>query len=387
MRAYNLVSKPHGGRLVKRVAEGRRKDMLIEEISQMPSLNITMDTAIEIENIAYVIYSPLEGFLTEEEYQFCLEKMRLPSDVPWTIPIILDVSRDKANDFTVSDTIALMLGNTPIGILEVDDLYRYSKHDLMLRVFKTTDPNHPGVQKVIAMNDILLGGKITLITEPPNQFYRYTLRPVETRVLFREYGWETIVAFQTRNAPHTGHEFLQKIAMSLADGVFINPVIGKKKSGDFRDEAILAAYDSLIEHYYPKNSVILSILRYEMRYAGPREAVHHAIMRKNFGCTHIIVGRDHAGVGSYYGPYEAQEIFKQFPDLGITPLFFREFFYCRKCSSVVNERICPHDDSYRLTFSGTKLRELIIRGETPPPEFMRPEVFETIKTIPNPFVD
>jgi sulfate adenylyltransferase len=382
-----MVSKPHGGRLIKRVAEGRRKEMLIEEIPKMPSLVITMDTAIEIENIAYGVYSPLEGFLTEEDYHYCLEKMRLTSDIPWTIPIILDIGEDEMRKFTLSDTIALMLGDIPIGVMEIEDIYRYSKQDIVEKVFKTKDPNHPGVQTIMSMRDRLVGGKITLITEPPNPFDRYTLRPVETRVLFHEYGWESVVAFQTRNAPHIGHEFLQKIAMSLADGLFINPVIGKKKSGDFRDEAILAAYDSLIKHYYPKNSVVLSILRYEMRYAGPREAVHHAIMRKNFGCTHIIVGRDHAGVGTYYGPYEAQEIFKHFPDLGITPLFFREFFYCKRCASIVNERICPHDDTYRLRFSGTKLREMIIKGETPPPVFMRPEVFESIKMISNPFVD
>lgn len=382
-----MVARPHGGRLVRRVVEGKRRERLIEEAPHMYSIDITMETAIELENIAYGIYSPLEGLLLEEDYEHCINTMRLTSDIPWALPVVLDISEDESKQISFSDSVVLKLGSTPVGILEVEEIYGYSKTQLAEKVFKTTDPAHPGVQKILTMKEKLVGGKIMLIDDPPNEFQKYTLRPMETRILFRELGWETIVAFQTRNAPHVGHEFLQKVAMSLADGVFINPVIGRKKKGDFRDEVILAAYDSLITHYYPKNSVVLSILRYEMRYAGPREAIHHAIMRKNFGCTHIIVGRDHAGVGSYYKPYEAQEVFKLFPDLGITPLFFREFFYCRRCAGVVNERICPHEEVHRVTFSGTRLRDLILKGETPPNEFMRPEVFESIRIFPNPFVE
>jgi sulfate adenylyltransferase len=240
---------------------------------------------------------------------------------------------------------------------------------------------------VYAWPETFVAGDILLLNDLPNPFSKYTLRPAETRILFRERGWKTIVAFQTRNVPHLGHEYVQKSALTFVDGLFVNPVLGKKKKGDYKDEVILEAYLTLFKHYYPKNAAVLSFVRYPMRYAGPREAVHHAIMRKNFGCTHFIVGRDHAGVGNYYGPYDAHEIFKEFPDLGITPMFFREFFYCHRCKAIVNERICPHPKEDREYFSGTKIRQMIQRGEVPPDYFMRPEVYETIKRFENPFVE
>ena len=196
-----------------------------------------------------------------------------------------------------------------------------------------------------------------------------------------------MIAFQTRNAPHIGHEYVQKTALAFADGIFINPVIGKKKAGDFTDRAIIESYKTLVEHYYPRNSVVMSILMYEMQYAGPKEAIMHAIMRKNFGCTHIAIGRDHAGVAGFYPPYAAHEIFREFPDLGIEPIFFREFFYCRRCAGIANEKICPHPEAERLTFSGTKLRNMFISGQTPPKEFMRPEVSQVILDTKNPFVE
>ena len=213
------------------------------------------------------------------------------------------------------------------------------------------------------------------------------MSPKETRVLFGERGWINVIAFQTRNAPHIGHEYLQKTALAFADGIFINPVIGKKKSGDFTDEVIIETYQALVNNYYRKNSVVLSVLRYEMQYAGPKEAIMHAIMRKNFGCTHIVIGRDHAGVGNYYGPYAAQDIFKEFPDLGIEAMFFKEFYYCTKCLGIANEKICPHSESERLTFSGTKLRKMFLSGETPPKEFMRPEVSQVILQSKSAFVE
>jgi len=269
----------------------------------------------------------------------------------------------------------------------VEDIYEYDKRRYARMVFKTEDPDHPGVARVYSRKELLVGGSIELLNHLPNQYENYTLRPIETRVVFRERGWRTIVGFQTRNAPHIGHEYIQKTALAFVDGLFINPVIGRKKPGDFRDEVILKAYETLIANYYPKKSVVLSIVRYEMKYAGPREAIHHAIMRKNFGCTHFIVGRDHAGVGNYYGPYEAQEIFNEFPDLGITPLFFREFFYCRRCGGIVHEKICPHSEDVRLRFSGTMIRKRIMEGEAPPEEVIRPEVAETILGFEKPFVE
>ncbi len=205
--------------------------------------------------------------------------------------------------------------------------------------------------------------------------------------MFEEKGWKTVVGFQTRNPPHLGHEYVQKTALAFVDGVFINPVIGKKKAGDFKDEVILQSYDALMKNYYLRESVVMSILPFEMRYAGPREAIFHAIVRKNFGCTHFIVGRDHAGVGNFYGPYDAQKIFDEFPDLDITPLFFKSFFYCKRCGTVTNEKACPHGEKEHINFSGTKIREMLSKGQIPPEELMRPEVAKVITRHKNPFVD
>jgi sulfate adenylyltransferase len=285
------------------------------------------------------------------------------------------------------DDVVLKYSGEPLAVMTVEEVYRFDRRLYAQRVFGTLDPNHPGVSKTLKMKEFLIGGPITLIRETHNPYEKYTLRPVETRVLFEERGWRTVAGFQTRNAPHLGHEYIQKSALVFTDGLFINPVIGRKKSGDFKDEVILAAYENLVGNYYPKNTVVLSILRYEMKYAGPREAIHHAIMRKNFGCTHFIVGRDHAGVGDYYKPYEAWDIFKEFPDLGITPLFVREFFYCRKCSGMANDKTCPHGEGHRVRFSGTEIRRMLLNGERPPPELMRPEVVDAILKFEKPFVE
>ncbi len=382
-----MVSKPHGGRLVYRVLKDSRRERILDEISELPRVDIDRDTAVDLENIAYGIYSPLTGFMVREDFESVLDLMRLSNDLPWTMPITLDVSKEDAESFEEGDQIAIYSEGTPIATMVVEDIYEYDKKNYARMVFKTEDPNHPGVARVYNKRELLVGGPIELLNHLPNQYERYTLRPIETRVVFRERGWRTIVGFQTRNAPHIGHEYIQKTSLAFVDGLFINPVIGRKKPGDFRDEVILKAYETLIANYYPKKSVVLSIVRYEMKYAGPREAIHHAIMRKNFGCTHFIVGRDHAGVGNYYGPYEAQEIFNEFPDLGITPLFFREFFYCRRCGGIVHEKICPHDENVRLRFSGTMIRRHIMEGKAPPEEVIRPEVAETILSFEKPFVE
>ncbi len=235
------------------------------------------------------------------------------------------------------------------------------------------------------MKEVLLGGPVDLLEMTPTPFDRWKLSPKETRVLFEAKGWRTVVGFQTRNTPHIGHEYVQKAALTFTDGLFINPVIGRKKKGDFKDEVILASYEEAIRRYYIKERTTMAILQMEMRYAGPREAIHHAIIRKNFGCTHIIIGRDHAGVGSYYPPFAAQDIFEAFPDLGIVPMFFRSFSFCRTCGSVVNEKICPHPPEEHIQFSGTKIRDLLVKGECPPPELMRPEVAKVIMAFKDPF--
>jgi sulfate adenylyltransferase len=292
------------------------------------------------------------------------------------------------NGVKEGDTVALVDSTRlPFAVLEVQEIYPFKKKELAEQVYGTTDSAHPGVAKTMAMKDHLIGGKIRLIDQLFDEFQRFRLEPVETRVLFKEKGWRTIVGFQTRNIPHIGHEYVQKTALTFVDGLFINPVIGKKKRGDFKDEVILDAYTTLLNNYYLKERAVMVILRTEMRYAGPREAIFHAIVRKNFGCTHFIVGRDHAGVGKYYPPYAAQDIFSEFPDLGIVPLFFKSFFYCNKCQSVVNEKICPHDASNRIDFSGTKLRGALSAGEAAPKEMIRPEVAETLAKWKDPFVE
>ena len=381
-----MPSKPHGGRLITRVASRSRAERLLEEAEEMEALPLRMTAAVDMENIARGIYSPLQGFMVQEDFESVLQDMRLANDIPWTIPIVLDVGEESLKNVVEGDEVALTYGGEPFAIMEVEEIYSYDKKEYAENVYGTLSEEHPGVVRTMNMGDRLVGGGITLIKPLPNPYERYTLWPHETRVLFRERGWRYVVGFQTRNAPHMGHEAIQKTALAIADGLFVNPVIGRKKAGDFRDDVILEAYRSLIENYFPKDTVALVILRYEMRYAGPREAIHHAIMRKNFGCTHFIVGRDHAGVGNFYPPYAAQEIFKKFPDLGIQPLFFREFFYCKRCGGMVNEKTCPHPEADRVRISGTTIRRMLSEGKLPPREMMRPEVARTILRFDNPFV-
>ncbi|MDF2954883.1 sulfate adenylyltransferase [Candidatus Alkanophaga liquidiphilum] len=383
------LPKPHGGRLVNRALSGRRKEAAEREAKELPRLKLGEELLSDLRNIAHGIYSPLKGFLCESDFENVLYEKRLADDTPWTIPIVLDISEDERRRLELRDGDTLTLcdaGGREVALMHVESIYGYDKGEFAEKVFLTTDKAHPGVTKVYRLGECLLGGSIEMFgkVEPP--FSRFYLRPVETRVLFKERGWRSVAGFQTRNVPHLGHEYVQKTALTFVDGIFINPVIGKKKSGDFKDEVILAAYEALLRNYYLKENAVMSILPMEMRYAGPREAIHHAIVRKNFGCTHFIVGRDHAGVGSYYEPYAAQEIFSEFPDLGIVPVFFKSFFYCRKCMTVVNEKICPHGKEFHTSFSGTRLREMLMRGETPPPEIMRPEVAEVVKQWKNPFV-
>ena len=382
-----MVTKPHGGKLIKRVVTGKRLQALRREAKELPRIDLTYDVAVDVENIAHGVFSPLEGFLVQDDYIHVLYDMRLSNDIPWTIPIVLDVDPEEIADVREGDDVVLVYNGEPIAIMKVEEIYGWDKKEHAKQVYKSTDVNHPGVAKTMQMKELLIGGPIDLIGHVPSRFEKYLLWPEETRILFREKGWRTIVGFQTRNAPQLGHEYVQKAALTFVDGLFVHPLVGWKKKGDFRDEVILAAYEALIKHYYPKDVVVLAILRTAMRYAGPREAIHHAIIRKNFGCTHFIVGRDHAGVGNYYGPYEAWEIFNEFPDLGITPMFIREAFYCKKCGGMVNAKICPHSEEHRLRISGTKIREMLLKGKKPPEYMMRPEVAEAILSFPNPFVD
>jgi sulfate adenylyltransferase len=381
------MTRPHGGQLVNRVLAGKEKTKALREIAELERIQVSKDQVNDIENVSKGVYSPLEGFLTYEELKSVLYRKRLPNDVPWTMPIVLDAQKHEVEKIKEGDILALFSGNQPLALLQLEEKYKFQKKELVRKTYGTFDPAHPGVANITRMGEVFLAGKISLIEDPKSPYSRYKLSPMETRVLFREKGWRTVVGFQTRNPPHLGHEYVQKTALAFVDGVFINPVIGKKKKGDFKDEVILEAYDILIKNYYLKDRAVMSILAYEMRYAGPREAVHHAIIRKNFGCTHFIVGRDHAGVGNYYKPYEAQEIFEEFPDLGISPLFFKSFFYCKKCNGVTHEKACPHSEKEHVKFSGTKIRAIFRSGRLPPEELMRPEVAKVIAKHLNPFVE
>jgi len=380
------VLPPHGGKLIDRLVPERDRAHLKEEAGELTSITISDELRKDLECIAYGIFSPLEGPLVRNDYASVLERGRLESDLPWTFPIVLDVTEEAASKIQEGGDVALSQNETPFGVLHVEEKYPLDRRSHAENIFKTLDAAHPGVEKTESMGPVLLGGKVDIFDETPGKFPRYRLKPKETRFLFQEMGWRTIAGFQTRNAPHNGHEYVQKTALAFADGLFINPLIGKKKAGDFRDEVIIDTYETLISNYYLRNSATLVTLEMEMRYAGPREAIFHAIARKNFGCTHFVVGRDHAGVGDYYGPYEAQEIFDDYPDLGIAPLFFRSFFYCKKCGGVENDKVCPHGPEDHIDFRGREMRRLLMDGERPSELLMRPEVVDAILKHPDPFV-
>ncbi|MGI0083265.1 MAG: sulfate adenylyltransferase [Nitrosopumilaceae archaeon] len=381
MKEGKGIAKPHGGKLVNRFTTKNPPAMF--------SIVVDADLANDIENIADGIFSPLEGFLLQQDFESVIRKGRLSNDVPWTIPIMLDVDKETATKMKdVGDVLLKNSEDNGFAILHVDDVYTFDKTVTAKGIYGITDLKHPGVAKTMAMKDFLVGGKIDYIKRPkeiPIRKYRKT--PEETRTSFEKAGWKTVVAFQTRNVPHVAHEMLQKASLNTHDGLFINPLIGKKKSGDFRDEVIVNAYETLINHYYPQNRCFLATLHTEMRYGGPKEAIHHAIMRKNYGCTHIIIGRDHAGVGNYYHPFAAQEIFNEYDDLQIEPIFYPAFFYCKKCLSFASEKNCPHGSEFQEQLSGTKLRTMILKGEMPSEYMIRPEVSKIIMSWNKPFVD
>jgi sulfate adenylyltransferase len=265
--------------------------------------------------------------------------------------------------------------------LDIDSIYRYNEQEVCTQLFGVTDNDHPGVRTVQSKAPFLLGGRIKAFPDAITRQDNHDITPKETRVLFKEHGWETIVGFQTRNVPHRAHEYLQKSALEHVDGLLVQPKIGEKKSGDYTNEAIMDGYETLIDNYYPTERVVLAMFKSRMWYAGPREAIFDSIVRKNYGCTHFIIGRDHAGVDNYYGDFEAQELFDVIGSIGIEPLYYHYAFYCTACEGVVSEKICPHDNEYHLEPSGTKLRRMLSEGESPPAELMRPEIVKTVLTL------
>jgi sulfate adenylyltransferase len=377
---------PHGGTLINKELPKIEKQRILEQIDEFEKIQINSEEWKTIKNIAFGVFSPLEGFMNRNDMLSVLDHMYLESNVAWTIPIVKDISEEQTKRISIDDKVIITdNSNTPIALLNVEEIYDYDKNYFAEKVYGTLDRKHPGVEKTFHMKEKLIGGEIFLINELPAVFPELDLKPLETRVLFKEKKWDRVVAFQTRNPPHLGHEYVQKTGLTYVDGLFINPVIGEKKKGDFRDDVIIETYKVFIKEYYPKDRVVLCTFETEMRYAGPKEAIFHAIARKNFGCDHIIIGRDHAGVGNFYGPYDAHKIFEQFPDLGIEPIFFRSFSRCKKCDAVVNDKICPHPPEQHIQFSGTEIRNILLSGKRPPPEIMRPEVADVILKYKNPF--
>jgi sulfate adenylyltransferase len=357
---------PHGGELVER--SGERPD----GVEQLEHLTLTPRELSDLGMLASGALSPLEGFMCREDYERVVEEMRLASGLPWALPVCLAVERPPSGD-----RVALADGTgTPLAVLEVEEVFEYDREREAGRCFRTTDAKHPGVARLYAQDPLYVGGRVTVFERALPPFPELALDPAETRAAFAERGWRRIVGFQTRNPIHRAHEYLTKCALETVDGALIHPLVGETKSDDVPAATRVECYRALLDGYYPPDRVVLSAFPAAMRYAGPREAIWHAICRKNYGCSHFIVGRDHAGVGDYYGTYDAQLIFDEFEphELDIEPMFFEHAFWCRVCGQMATPKTCPHDGEDHVFLSGTKVRELLASGKLPPVEFSRPEV-------------
>ncbi|MBA3412092.1 MAG: sulfate adenylyltransferase [Actinobacteria bacterium] len=368
--ATDRLIRPHGDELVDRT--GERPD----DLDSLETVALTSREASDLDMIASGALSPLEGFMARDDYERVVEEMRLASGLPWALPVCLAVDAPPR-----SDRVGLVdESGRPLAVLDVEETYEYDRGREAEQCFRTTEDAHPGVARLYAQKPLYLAGRVTVFERARPQFPELALDPAETRAAFAERGWRRVVGFQTRNPIHRAHEYLTKVALETVDGLLVHPLVGDTKSDDVPAPTRVECYRVLLEGYYPADRVLLSAFPAAMRYAGPREAIWHAICRKNYGCSHFIVGRDHAGVGSYYGTYDAQLIFDEYEphELDIEPMFFEHSFFCRECGSMASAKTCPHDASDHVFLSGTKVRELLEAGDVPPEEFTRHQVAEVL---------
>lgn len=380
MTEVQLIA-PHGGTLIANLATEVESTALLARAQTLPRIVVGSRQLADLEMLANGAYSPLTGFMRQADYLSVVNDMHLSNGLPWSIPITLPVQADQAAHLKEGMEVALVNAQGDLqAVLTVEEIYAYDKHLEASKVYRTEEEQHPGVRILYQQGDILLGGPVRVIALQEQVFARYRYTPAQSRALFAERGWRRIVAFQTRNPVHRAHEYIQKCALETVDGLYLHPLVGDTKGDDIPADVRMRCYEVLLENYYPRDRVILGVLPAAMRYAGPREAVFHSLMRKNYGCSHFIVGRDHAGVGNYYGTYDAHHIFAEFDPakLGITPMFFDHAFFCRVCDSMASTKTCPHDAEQHVTLSGTRVRQMLQAGQKPPREFSRPEVAEVL---------